>query len=52
MKEILDFLKYGYQNNLESIESSEFASVMLIFCIIKCHKVNPNRGGSHIDSPD
>ena len=25
---------------------------MLNYCIKKCHKVNPNHGGSYIDYPD
>ena len=41
-----------YQNNLESMKGSEFVFdyVHLLYC--KCHKINPNRGGSYIDSPD
>ena len=27
-----------------------FDYVHLLYC--KCHKINPNRGGSYIDSPD
>ena len=26
--------------------------IMFIYCIIKCHKINANRGGSYINSPD
>ena len=25
---------------------------MFIYCIYKCHKINPNRGGSYTDSTD
>ena len=29
-----------------------FSSIILNYCIKKCHKVNPNHGGSYIDYPD
>ena len=50
--ELLDSLKNRYQNNSESMKGSEcvFDYVHLFYC--KYHKINPNRGGSHIDSPD
>ena len=34
------------------MKGSEFVFdyVHLLYC--KCHKINPNRGGSYIDSPD
>ena len=51
-KELFDSLKNRYQNNLESMKDSEFVFdyVHLLYC--KCHKVNPNRGRSCINSPD
>ena len=27
-------------------------SLIIFICYYKCHKINPNRGGSYIDSPD
>ena len=44
IKELFDSLKNRYQNNLESMKGSEF--------VFECHKINPNCGGSYIDSPD
>ena len=46
IKELFDPLKNRYQNNSEFV----FDYVHLLFC--KCHKTNPNSGGSHMDSPD
>ena len=42
----------GDQNNLESMKGSNsvFDYVFLLSC--KCIKINPNHGGSKIDSPD
>ena len=31
---------------------SEFALDYVHLLYYKCHKINPNRGGSYIDSPD
>ena len=52
IKKLFDSIKNRYQNNLESMKGSEsvFDYVHLIY--YKCHKINPNRGGSYIDSPD
>ena len=53
IKELFDSLNNRYQNNFESIKSSEFAVfdyVQLLY--YKCHKINPDRGGSYIDSSD
>ena len=36
----------------ETIKGSEFASDYVYLLYYKCHKINPNRGGSYIDSPD
>ena len=40
------------QNNLESKKVREFVFdyAQLLYC--RCHKINLNRGGSYIDSPD
>ena len=52
IKELFDSLKNRYQNILESIKGSEFVFdyVHLLYC--KYHKINPNRSGLYIDSPD
>ena len=52
VKELFDSLKNRYQNNLESMKSSEFVLdyIQLLYC--KCHKINPNCGGSYINPPD
>ena len=36
----------------ESIKDSAFVFDDLTLFYYKCHKINPNRGGSYIDSPD
>ena len=45
-------LKNRYQNNLESMKGNEFVFDYVHFCYYNCHKINPNHGGSDIDSPD
>ena len=52
IKELFDSLKDRCQNNLKSMKGSEFVLdyVHLLYC--QCHKINPNHGGSCIDSPD
>ena len=52
VKELFDSLKNRYQNNLGSMKSSEFVLdyIQLLYC--KCHKINPNCGGSYINPPD
>ena len=52
IKELFDSLKNRYQNNLESMKGSEFAFDYVHLMYHKCHKINPNRGGSYIDSID
>ena len=49
---IKELFKNRYQNNLESMKGSEFAFDFVHLLHYKCHKINPNRGGSYIDSPD
>ena len=45
-------LKNRYQNNLEWMRGSEFVFVYVHLLYYICHKINPNRGGSYIDSSD
>ena len=52
IKELFDSLKNRYQNNLESMKGSEFVFDYVQLLYYKCHKINPNRGGSYIDSLD
>ena len=52
IKELFDSLKNRYQNNLESMKGSEFIFDYVHLLYYKCHKINPNRGGSYIDFPD
>ena len=52
IKEIFDLLKNRYQNYLESMRGSEFVFDYVHLMYYKCHKINPNRGGSYVDSPD
>ena len=49
IKELFDSLKNRCQNNLELMKSSEF---VLDCAHYKCNKINPNHGGSYVDSPD
>ena len=52
IKELFDSLKNRYQNNLESMKGSDFAFDYVQLLYYKFHKINPNSGGSYIDSPD
>ena len=36
----------------KSLRGSEFVFDYVDVLHYKCHKINPNRGGSYIDSPD
>ena len=49
---LFNSLKNRYQNNLQSMRGSEFAFDYVQLLYYKCHKINLNRGGSYIDSPD
>ena len=53
IEELFESLLKRYQNNLEkSMKDSKFVfDYVHLFCY-KCHKINPNHGGSYIDSPD
>ena len=52
IKKLFDSLKNRYQNNLESMRGSEFIFDYVQSLYYKYHKINLNRGGSYIDSPD
>ena len=51
-KKRFDSLKDRYQNNSELIKSSEFVLDYVHILYYECNKINPNCGGSYIDSPD
>ena len=52
IKELFDSLKNRYQNNFESMKGNKFVFdyAHLLYC--KCHEINPNCGGSYVDSPN
>ena len=50
--ELFDSLKNRYQNNLRLMKGSEFVFDYVHSLYYKCHKINPNCGGSYIDSPN
>ena len=50
IEELFDLLKNRYQNNLESMKGNEFIFNCVYFLYYKCHKTNPNCGGSYIFS--
>ena len=52
IKQLFDSLKNRYQDNLESMKGSEFVFDHVQLLYYKCHKINPNQGGSYICSPD
>ena len=52
IKELSDSLKNRYQNNLDFMKGSEFVFDYVQLMYYKCHKINPSRGESYIDSPD
>ena len=52
IKTFFDSLENRYQNNLQSMTSSEVVFNYAQLLYYKCHRINFNRGGSHIDSPD
>ena len=52
IEDLFHSLKNRYQNNLESMESSEFLFDYVHLLYYKRHKISPNRGGSYIDSRD
>ena len=52
IEELFESFKNKYQNNLESMRGSEFVFYCVNLLYYKYHKINPNHGGSYIDSPD
>ena len=52
IKKLFESLKNRHQNNSQSMRGSEsvFDYVQLLY--YRCHKINVNRGGSYVDSPD
>ena len=52
VKELFETLKNRNQNNLVSMKGSKFVFDYVQLLYYKCHKLNPNCGGSYIDSPD
>ena len=40
------------KTDLKSMRGSEFVFYYVHLMYYKCHKINRNRGGSYIDSPD
>ena len=51
-KKFFDSLKNRYRNNLELMRASEIVFDYVQLLYYKCHKINLNRGGWYIDSPD
>ena len=53
IEELFESLKKRYQNKLEeSMKGKEFVFNYVHLLYYKCHKINRNRGGPNIDSPD
>ena len=52
MKNLFDSLKNRYKKNIELMRNSEFVFVYVKLSYYKCHKINRNRSGSYLDSPD
>ena len=50
--ELFKSSKNKYQNNLESMKGSEFVFDYVHLLYYKCDKINPNHGGTCIDSPN
>ena len=47
-----DKVENRYRDNLESMKGSEFVFHYVYLLCYNCPKINQNRGGSYIDSPD
>ena len=53
IEELVKSLRNIYQNHLEkSMKGREFVFYCVHLLYYKCYRINPNRGGSYIDSPD
>ena len=52
IKKLFDSRKNRYQNSLQLMRGSEFVFDYVKLLYYECHKINLNRGGSSIDSPD
>ena len=52
IKEFFNSFRNRYQNNLETMKSSEVVFDYVQLSYYKCHKISPNWGGSYVDSPD
>ena len=53
IEELFEWLLNRYQIGLEtSMGGSDFFFYYVFLLYVKCLKLNPNRGGSYIDSPD
>ena len=52
IKELFHQLKNRYHHNLESMKGSEFVVDFVHFLYYKCYKINPDFGGTYIDSFD
>ena len=50
IKELFDSLKNRYQDNLESMKDRKFFFDYVYLLYYACHKINPNRTGSYMDS--
>ena len=49
IEELIDSHKNRYQNNLELMKGSDFVFDYVDLLYYKCHKTNPNCGGSYVD---
>ena len=52
IKEILHFLRNRYQNDLKSVKGNEIVFDYVQLLYYKRQNINPNCGGSYIDSPE
>ena len=50
IKELLIYSNINIKNILEPVKGSEFVSDYVHLLYYKCHKINPNQGGSRTNS--